>query len=425
MKRVIAGIFFVMMMTFCLPITARAASGSLQLSALKTTVGKGSQVTVVCQVTSTESFADVSFRLSYDASILTFLSGGNKVSGGNGMLDIASTGNTTEVPKKTFSLQFKAKKKGTTVIRTDGDIAVTNASGEKFSMSSNQVTVSVVKKGKKTSSDAAVSPKATDVPLVTAPPVKSKENRIKNLKLHAVSMTPEFSPEVLDYEASVDADADSLYYSYALQDEKARMSVRGGDNLSEGENDVSFIVTAEDGSVREYKVTVTKETKEQTEQREDEENDKASVGFKAEQKGDRIILKNSYEFEVANPDELKQVPQGYIQSSIELNGITIPAFTMEHDLDNNYLLLYLKGNGKDAALYQYDRTEQTIQKYTGTMVERVNKGETAGDNSGFPVSTTVLMAVIIVLIVIVLCLLITMLKMAMKRRGKEGKELDF
>ena len=139
------------MMAFCLPVTAKAASGSLQLSALSETVSKGSQVTVVCQVASTESFADVSFRLSYDDSILTFLSGGKKVSGGNGMLEIASTGNTVEVPKKTFSLQFKAKKKGTTIIRADGDISVTNASGEKFSMWSNQVAVSVVKKKKKTS----------------------------------------------------------------------------------------------------------------------------------------------------------------------------------------------------------------------------------------------------------------------------------
>ena len=136
----------ILMMAFCLPVTAKAASGSLQLSALSETVSKGSQVTVVCQVASAESFADVSFRLSYDDSILTFLSGGKKVSGGNGMLEIASTGNTAEVPKKTFSLQFKAKKKGTTIIRADGDISVTNASGEKFSMWSNQVAVSVVKK---------------------------------------------------------------------------------------------------------------------------------------------------------------------------------------------------------------------------------------------------------------------------------------
>jgi hypothetical protein len=119
------------------------------------------------------------------------------------------------------------------------------------------------------------------------------------------------------------------------------------------------------------------------------------------------------------------VPEGYIQSSVVLSGVTLPAFTMEHDLDNNYLLLYLKPKGGDAALYQYDRTEQTIQKYTGTMVERVNKGETADDSGSFPISTTVLMAVIIVLIVTVLSLLIVMLKMAMKRRDKKGKELDF
>lgn len=55
----------------------------------------------------------------------------------------------------------------------------------------------------------------------------------------------------------------------------------------------------------------------------------------------------------------------------------------------------------------------------------MNKGETADDSGSFPISTTVLMAVIIVLIVTVLSLLIAMLKMAMKRRDKKGKELDF
>lgn len=101
----------ILMMAFCLPVTAKAASGSLQLSALSETVSKGSQVTVVCQVASAESFADVSFRLSYDDSILTFLSGGKKVSGGNGMLEIASTGNTAEVRKRPFPCNSRQRKK--------------------------------------------------------------------------------------------------------------------------------------------------------------------------------------------------------------------------------------------------------------------------------------------------------------------------
>ena len=68
-------------------------------------------------------------------------------------------------------------------------------------------------------------------------------------------------------------------------------------------------MTAEDGSVREYKVMVTKETKEETESREDEADTTQSVGFVVEQKGDKKIIKNSYEFEVANPDDLERVPE--------------------------------------------------------------------------------------------------------------------
>ena len=101
----------ILMMAFCLPVTAKAASGSLQLSALSETVSKGSQVTVVCQVASTESFADVSFRLSYDDSILTFLSGGKKVSGGNGMLEIASTGKYGRSAEKDLFPAIQGKEK--------------------------------------------------------------------------------------------------------------------------------------------------------------------------------------------------------------------------------------------------------------------------------------------------------------------------
>ncbi len=121
----------ILMMAFCLPVTAKAASGSLQLSALSETVSKGSQVTVVCQVASAESFADVSFRLSYDDSILTFLSGGKKGKRRKWHAGNCLYGKYGRSAKRPFPCQFKAKKKGTTIIRADGDISVTNASGEK------------------------------------------------------------------------------------------------------------------------------------------------------------------------------------------------------------------------------------------------------------------------------------------------------
>ena len=259
---------------------------------------------------------------------------------------------------------------------------------------------------------------------MTPQPVLSKENRLKSLKVSAVDFSPAFTPDGKEYTATVDANTDILYFTYISQDEKARVRIKGNEDLTVGENDVSVTVTAEDGSTNEYKIKVTKESQAQTEEREKESSeDLPDVGFSIRQSNGQIFLKNSYEFEVLNPDELDSIPSGYIQSTIELSGISVPAFTMEHDLDNNYLLLYLKGPSGDKALYQYDRTEQTIQKYTGTMTKRVNNGSSAGTGSGFSVSSYVLLGIIVLLIIIILCMLIAMLKMAMKK--KIADDLDF
>lgn len=328
---------------FLFPAAVRAGSGTLQLTATANPVAKGDMITVVCQVSSEAAFVDTSFRISYNAKILQFISGGEKVTGGDGMLHIASTGNAEETYKKTFSLQFRAKKRGTTLVVPDGAIRVTDKGGDDFSISSNQLTVTVVKRGG-TPVPAAVEP--TEFPQVTPKPVLSRESR------------------------------------------------------------------------------------EETESREREKSGELTdVGFSIRKTGNQIRIRNSYEFEVLNPDELDSIPSGYIQSSIELSGISVPAFTMEHDLANNYLLLYLKGPKGDKGLYQYDRTEQTIQKYTGTMTERVNKGNSAGGGN-LPVSSYVLVGMIAFLVITILCMLIAMLKMAMKKKAwekdkKNGDGLDF
>lgn len=415
---------------FLFPAGASASSGVIRFSTTSPQVAKGDTFTVVCQATSQEEFLDVSFRISYDAELLTFLSGGKKVTGGDGILQVSSVGNAESAVKRTFSLQFEAKKKGTAVFSLEGTAKVTDEEGNAFSVSSNQLTVTISKKGA-----VASSPQPTATPLVTPQPVLSQENKLKSLKVSALSMSPAFDPEVKEYTASVDADTDILYFSYLPADEKSRVQIKGNEDLTVGNNEVTVTVTAENGSVNEYKLHVIKESQAETEAREKEGNDKEQdVEFSIYRNGDQVILKNSYEFEVLDPDELNYIPAGYIQSSIELNGISIPAFTMEHDLDNNYLLLYLKGVTGESALYQYDRTEQTIQKYTGTMIERVNKGATADSDSGLLAPSYILMAIIVLLIVVILCMLIAMLKMAIKRRkdirtsGQDKKtptDLDF
>ena len=119
---------------------------------------------------------------------------------------------------------------------------------------------------------------------------------------------------------------------------------------------------------------MTRETEGETREREIQDSGvDTDISFQVKKEKDRILLKNSYEFEVLDPAALKETPAGYILSGIEINGIRVPAFTMENDLDNNYLLMYLKGPTGADGIYQYDRTEKTLQRYTGTMIDKVNK----------------------------------------------------
>lgn len=392
-----------------------AGSGVIQFTTASDTVAKGDTVTVVCQVTSVEPFVDTSFAINYDERYLTFLTGGKKVKGGHGTLQVSSLGNTNETYKKTFSLQFKAKKKGTAVIGLEGQAQVTDAEGNHFSMSSNSMTVTVRKKG----SVATAQPSETTLPQVTPMPVLSKENHLKSLQAHCLSFSPVFSSNQQEYEVTVDAATDNLYVSYAPADEKARVLLKGNEKLSEGVNPVIVRVIAENGEERQYKLSVYKESKEETKEREKEEKpEQKDVSFAITRKGNHILIKNAYEFEVLDPSSLTQIPSGYVQSSIEVQGIQIPAFTMEQDLDNNYLLLYLKGPSGKSTLYQYDREEKTLQRYTGSMTERVNRGG-MGENKGISsISNYVLLGIIVILVILLLCMLIIMLKMAMQRKRK-------
>ncbi len=145
---------------FLIPSKAQAGSGVIQFTTSQPEIAKGDTFTVVCQVTSTEAFLDAEFQIVYDAGVLEFVKGGNKVSGGNGVLYVASTGNETSSYKKTFSLQFKAVDSGDTALSVDGDIKITDEDGAAFSVSSNQLVIEVQKK----KATASATPKESSAP---------------------------------------------------------------------------------------------------------------------------------------------------------------------------------------------------------------------------------------------------------------------
>lgn len=423
-------VIFVLLLAlfFTIPISVKANSGEIRFTTAHNQVERGDTFTVVCQVTSTEPYLDAEFFIQYNSQVLQFVEGGNKVSGGNGTLSVSSVGNTTETNKKTFSLQFKALKKGASTISVNGGATVTDGEGTSFSVSSNRITIEVVKSSAQKENEITTTPE----PIVTPEPVFNKNAKLASLETTALSFAPTFDSKTTEYEATVDCNTEILYVSYQTANEKAGVQISGNENLQIGENKVTVTVTAENGNKKEYHILVNKETQTETEERElAEKGEVKDISFKIGKDNNRVIIKNSYEFEVLEISEEVNIPAGYIESSIILDGISLPAFTMENDLDNNYLLLYLRGPSGESNYYQYDRSEQTLQRYTGKMIEKINRSAT--ETKEAPISFTsqhVLLGIIVGLVILILCMAIAMLKMAIKKReGKKERDelsdLDF
>ena len=401
---------------------AYAASAKVVLTSEPQKVKVGDTFHVVCTVSSSEKFLDVRMKLLYDAGMFEFVQGGSKVSGGNGELVISSVGNEESVKKRTFSLEFKALKKGGGGFDLDKQVEIVNEDGESFSVSSDLVGVSV------SEAEGEGSPEEgqEEQPQATAAP--STNNKLKMLSFNGISMKPEFDADVLDYTVTVDFDTNILYFNYTPENGQARVRIRNNDQLVPGENTVKVTVTAESGDKRVYKIRVIKETEDETKVREQSEKGASDITFSVYEKKGAIYIQNQYQFQVADVAEEDIIPSGYVKTSGELDGKSVPAYTMENDLDNNYLLMYLKGISGEPTLYQYDRAEKTLQRYTGTMTQKVNKG----GNVAYEVEVTPnawLYAVIIGLMVLVLVLLIVILNMLLRKKFGRGRrelnDLDF
>ncbi len=91
---------------------------------------------------------------------------------------------------------------------------------------------------------------------------KPEESNNKNLKSLSISgeykLTPEFDKDVTEYNITVGKDVDSLDIKATAEDSTAKVEISGNDKILTGENLVEVKVTAEDGTVRTYKINVTK-----------------------------------------------------------------------------------------------------------------------------------------------------------------------
>lgn len=88
---------------------------------------------------------------------------------------------------------------------------------------------------------------------------KSTNNYLSKLEIKGYEI--EFNKDTLEYSIKVSSDVETLDITAVAEDAGARVNIYGNSDFKEGENTVTVVVTAEDGSERTYTITVDKEAK--------------------------------------------------------------------------------------------------------------------------------------------------------------------
>ena len=81
------------------------------------------------------------------------------------------------------------------------------------------------------------------------------------------------------------------------------------------------------------------------------------------QKNGNTIIKNKISYTLVPLEDSSLIPGGYVKTKLILYGVSVTAYTMEKDLENDFILMYAKKGDGEPQFYQYDRKEKTLQRF--------------------------------------------------------------
>ena len=336
-KNIILGILAAGMLTVAAPvggISAYASSAKISFSDPSATVGQEFSVNV--KISSQDGNLGASdVVLSYDPSVIEFVSG-NNASGGAGSVRLVGTMDSNSTKAFSYTLKFKAVQAGNTSISV--------GSYEVYDSDAQAVTVSKT---------------GTASVKVKAPATSSAEAALSSLKISPGTLSPAFSPNVTSYTAQVGASVDKLAVSASAKDSKAKVLVSGDSGLKVGANTVVCKVTAEDGqTTKSYTITVNKlDTVDVPSE--------AETGAETEAVGTTPVVTNGLDVEidgvsytVASEFDASLLPEGYTQSTCTYGGSEVQCGN-----GNDLTLLYLQGADGNGAFYIYIPESGVLSPY--------------------------------------------------------------
>ena len=332
--KVLLSLILIFTVCFSITIIASAESGTTNIGFSSKTVNTNSNVVVTITFTApsnTKIYGGVEALLKYDKEKLNFVSGNNVNDLGTGIIKVAPTsdGNQTKV---SATITFKAKNVGSAYFEIYNGIA------DGFEVPSDNAAISIVA------------------------PTKSSDNTLKKLTVGAGTLTPAFSKYVTEYKVTVPYNIDYFNIDAVKNHSGASVSYSSGDKgpkIKVGTTVRTVTVTAENGAVKKYNITVTRLAQDATSSATSSQtsSETSSDTSSAPETNPLDVIVNGSEMKVSEDLSAVEKPAGLELGEYEYNGVNVPAF---NNKAGTIIALYLIGEG-NSGLYLYKPATDTFE----------------------------------------------------------------
>ena len=385
MKKKLGVIITLLTLCICLmtpQMHAKAASGKTTIAVSASSLNIGQTVTVTAKAlgASGES-AYANMVLTYDASILEFVSCTATYGGGGGSISVAND---------SFSVTLKAiaaGKASLSLSATDGVIFSTAEELESMAGSSTSVTVNnEASTGNTGSSNAGNTGSNTGTNNGSSSTgngsnaaALSADNSLKALTISPGTLSPAFKGSTTKYTAAVDNSVTSIAVSATPVNEKATIeSVTGNTNLAVGANVVKIVVKAENGTTATYKITVTRQaagtTGSETTTTGGENGDDGNGDSETPEDTEEVdttetpvsaadVVINNTTYHIADNFTEEQIPADFTEAMVHFRGAECRGLTFNK---GTISLIYLETDNVDATtgrFFIYDETRDVVYDF--------------------------------------------------------------
>ncbi|MBE6807278.1 MAG: cadherin-like beta sandwich domain-containing protein [Ruminococcaceae bacterium] len=316
------------------------AAGSATISASKSSVTVGQQVTVTAKYAGgSAGIGSLDAYFYYNTKAFEYVScSGATAAGGAGTIKISYFCQDVTAPKTvTVSVTLKAVGVGNGNFKWETE-------------------------GMYSDNDDLLGTPGKSLSVSVTNPTKSGDATLSFLKPSKGTLSPKFDKNVTNYTVTVPYSVTRCLLNYGTTDPQAQTAVAGSANLKVGKNTRSVTVTAQNGTTKKYTVVITREPATDT------DNTTSSSGSTTSTTAPTAPPKDTLEVTVgdkamyvAESQTTEKLPTNFDWDFITVNGVDVPAG--KHKNADLTVLYLLEKEGDGGAFYLYDPATETFAPY--------------------------------------------------------------